>query len=159
MSENKTQLKQKQISVLALHLIFHCFSLFNCCLSVVCSLIKGITLKIQIFPPNSVLFNLSCVLILKLEKQIKFIYYCLSVPVCCFKTGFIVYLYLSVASRRGLLFICTCLSVASRQGLLFICTCLSVALRWGLLFICTCLSVASRQGLFRKMWTCFVLSY
>ena len=30
-----TQLNQKQISVLALHLIFHHFSPFNCCLSVV----------------------------------------------------------------------------------------------------------------------------
>ena len=38
---NSTQLNQKQTSALALHLIFHRFSLFNCCLSVVLQFDKG----------------------------------------------------------------------------------------------------------------------
>ena len=43
-----TSLSQKQISVLALRLIFHRFSLFNCCFKVpFCSLIKGIAPKIR----------------------------------------------------------------------------------------------------------------
>ena len=50
---NTAQLSQMQISVLVLHLIFHCLTAVN--------LIKGITLKIRLLwfvLENSVLFNL-----------------------------------------------------------------------------------------------------
>ena len=41
MDRKTTQLNQQQISNLAFHLIFHRFSPFNCCLSVVLYLDKG----------------------------------------------------------------------------------------------------------------------
>ena len=61
------QLNPKQINALALHLIFHHFSLFNCCLSATLQLIKGITLKICMLCfvlINSFLLNPVCVWIL-----------------------------------------------------------------------------------------------
>ena len=48
---------------LNLHLIFHCFSPFNCCLGVFFGLMKGITPKMCMLCSvliNSVILNLSC---------------------------------------------------------------------------------------------------